>query len=211
MKSKIFIFICLLISLSACQIDKRLYRNGYSLISGHDTKHQSEKSNINHEDICTESPLEDEIKISAISTISRINTSDSTIKIAESQSDEMIYCCNNPLDVSTESRASDFKNVFGHNSKSVSASYADDPPKTHWAGIVSFCLIFAAIACIFLFALSFPLSITSIIFGAIAINKTEKSPDKYKNKVFAIVGVAACSLLLITEILLYAYVIFFIL
>jgi len=211
MKSKIFIFICLLISLSACQIDKRIYRNGYSLISGRDMKYQTEKSKINHDDICADSPLQEAKYISESLQSVTFNSTESTRKCVEPQNNEMIYCCNNPLDVSTEIKASDFKNVFGHNRKSVSASYADDPPKTHWAGIVSFCLVFAAIACIFLFSLSFPLSISSIIFGAIAINKTEKSPDKYKNKVFAIVGVAACSLLLITEILLYAYVIFFIL
>ena len=188
MKSKIFIFICLLISLSACQIDKRLYRNGYSLISGHDTKHQSEKSNINHEDICTESPLEDEIKISAISTISRINTSDSTIKIAESQSDEMIYCCNNPLDVSTESRASDFKNVFGHNSKSVSASYADDPPKTHWAAIASLIFDILAARLIWYLGIILPFSLLAVTFGIIAINGTKHNPEKFKNIELAKIG-----------------------
>lgn len=209
MKTHILIFFSILLLLSSCQLDKRVYRNGYSLISDRNKKHQTEKPIINHEDICTDIPLEDEIKISAISTISRINTSDSTKKIAESQINEMIYCCNNPLDVSTEIKASDFKNVFGHNRKSVSASYADDPPKTHWATIVSAGLAAAAIAGFLITGLSFPLSLISIIFGVIAINKTENNPNKYKNKAIAIIAVVLCSILFLLELLLIAFVLLF--
>lgn len=211
MNRKTIVFITFLISFSACQIDKRIYRNGYSMISGRDNEHQTQKSKTNHDNICTDSLLEEAKHISVSPQSVTFNTTDSTRKCVKPQSDEMFYCSINPLDVSTEIQASDFNNVFSDNRKSVSTSYSYDPPKTHWAGIVSFCLAFAAIVCFFLFALSFPLSISSIIFGAIAINKTENSPDKYKNKVFAIVGVATCSILLIAEIMLYVYVILFIL
>jgi len=209
MKKQILIFFSFLLLLSPCQLDKRVYRNGYSLISDHNNKHQTEKPIIKHENICVDPPYEWEIKTSDISANNTLHTSDSTTKITKKESDTMFQGSNNTHYFSTEINAEDNKRPTCRIHQSFPGIYADNPPKTHWATIVSAGLAAVAIAGFLITGLSFPLSLISIIFGVIAINKTENNPNKYKNKAIAIIAVLLCSILFLLELLLIAFVLLF--
>ncbi|HBG70112.1 MAG: hypothetical protein A2W93_10260 [Bacteroidetes bacterium GWF2_43_63] len=118
----------------------------------------------------------------------------------------MISCCNNPITLPTEIKTSDFKKAIRHNISTLPASHAEDPPKTHWASIVSFALALASVFAVFLngFIILFIYfaAIPALILGIIGLNKTKKNPDKFKNKVFAIIGIAISGLLIIFNIFL---------
>jgi len=200
MNSRIILLILLLVSLSACQVNKRIYRPGYSLLSGKTNKQSEKNTSVENALVCTpdtssEQPSKKETKNDVIKSDS----------VTSSPTENPVYCSNtNEVVLPQKIHSTSEKPISLQNNTNVVDS-TDDEPKTHWASIASFCLALATFASFFfIFFGSAPLAFASIVLGIIGINKTNKNPDKFKNKVFAIIGMSLSIFALIMILLLMA-------
>lgn len=213
MKSRIILLSILLVSISSCQINKRVYRHGFSILSGENNK-QSEKQKSNQNNVTLEYDTTVAVTTQTENTAARVATDSVNI----SRSEEPVLCSNNNVFIPACMIGRQVqKNQFVQQSitpflTKTTSDNPDDEPKPHWASIASFALALALIFALILwwqnfifFSIMLP-AIPTLILGIIGLNKTNKNPDKYKNKVFAIIGIAIPVLLIMLNIFLLAIV-----
>jgi len=203
MNSRIILLILLLVSLSACQVNKRIYRPGYSLLSGKTNKQSEKNTPVENALVCTpdtscEQPSKKETKNDVIKSDS----------VTSSPTENPVYCSNtNEVVLPQKIHSTSEKPISLQNNTNVVDS-TEDEPKTHWASIASFVLALALVVALILwwnnfifFSIMLP-AIPTLILGIIGLNKTKKNPDKFKNKDFAIIGIAISGILIIFNIFL---------
>jgi|GEM_PF-2541569 hypothetical protein len=213
MKSRIILLSILLVSISSCQINKRVYRHGFSILSGENNK-QSEKQKSNQNNVTLEYDTTVAVTTQTENTAARVATDSVNI----SRSEEPVLCSNNNVFIPACMIGRQVqKNQFVQQSitpflTKTTSDNPDDEPKPHWASIASFALALALIFALILwwqnfifFSIMLP-AIPTLILGITGLNKTNKNPDKYKNKVFAIIGIAIPVLLIMLNIFLLAIV-----
>ncbi len=213
MKSRIILLILLLASLSACQVNKRIYRSGISILSAENNKqYEKQKNNQNSDTYNCDTTVA--ITTQTENTAARVATDSVNI----SRSEEPVLCSNNNVFIpaclvgrQVLKNQSSQKSFIPLLAKNI-CDNPDDEPKPHWASIASFALALALIFALILwwhnfivFSIMLP-AIPTLILGIIGLNKTNKNPDQYKNKVFAIIGIAIPVLLIMLNIFLLAIV-----
>lgn len=199
MKSRNILLLLLLFSVSACQINKRVYRPGFSLLSDKNNK-QSEKQKNNNNSVVLDYDTTFTTTTQTENAAALVATDSVNISLPE----EPVLCSsNNNVFLSAclagrqvQKNQSTQKSFIPLLAKNICEN-PDDEPKPHWASKTSFYLSLACIVGFFFLGIfCLPVIIASLILGIKGLKKTNENPDKYNSKNLATTGIIISSVLL---------------